>query len=66
MEWLLDADDIFLHFSGHGSTIRDRDGDELRDWKDEILCCYNMTWDQGFIIDDELDAWMKRDLRQLP
>ena len=64
MEWLIEGlgqgDTAFFHFSGHGSQVRDRDGDELRDWKDEILCCYGMSWDGGYITDDEFDAWRKR------
>ena len=64
MEWLCKdmeaGDEIFFHFSGHGSQIRDRDGDELRDGKDEILCCYGMAWDSGYITDDYIDEWFKR------
>lgn len=64
LEWLLDGivpgDRLFLHFSGHGSQIRDRDGDELRDHMDEILCLYDMTWDGGYITDDEIGAWLKK------
>jgi metacaspase-1 len=62
MEWLSEGmkkgDKIFFHFSGHGSQIRDRDGDELRDHMDEILCMWGMSWDKGYIIDDEFDNWL--------
>lgn len=44
----------------HNSQIADRDGDELRDHKDEILCMYNMSWDHGYISDDEFDDWFGR------
>ncbi len=58
LEWLLDGakkgDTLFFHFSGHGSQIRDRDGDELDDGLDEILCPYDMDWDGSFIVDDDL------------
>ena len=64
LEWLLDGimpgDRLFLHFSGHGSQIRDRDGDELRDHMDEILCLYDMTWDGGYITDDEIGEWLQK------
>ena len=34
--------------------IRDRDGDELKDQLDEILCPHDMDWDGTFITDDDL------------
>jgi metacaspase-1 len=59
LEWMVEGakagDQLFFHFSGHGSQIRDRDGDELRDNKDEILCMYGMSWDKGYISDDWFD-----------
>jgi len=59
LDWLLDGakkgDTLFFHFSGHGSQIRDRNGDELEDSLDEILCPYDMDWDDTFIVDDDLD-----------
>ena len=52
-----DGDVVVLYFSGHGSQIRDRDGDELSDLLDELICPYDMDWDRGtYILDDELDA----------
>jgi hypothetical protein len=46
-----------FYFSGHGSQIRDRNGDELTDQLDELICPYDMDWDAGtYIIDDDLDA----------
>ena len=60
LEWLVkDAkagDRLLFHFSGHGSQIRDRDGDELRDQLDEILCPHDMDWDGAYIVDDDLKA----------
>ncbi|MFZ2633409.1 MAG: caspase family protein [Desulfosalsimonadaceae bacterium] len=50
------GDRILFHFSGHGSQIRDRDGDELKDHLDEILCPHDMDWDGTYIADDELKA----------
>lgn len=47
---------LVFYFSGHGSQIRDRDGDELNDWLDELLCPYDMDWDRRtYILDDDLD-----------
>lgn len=60
LEWLVrDArpgDRLLFHFSGHGSQIRDRDGDELKDHLDEILCPHDMDWDGTYIVDDDLKA----------
>ncbi|MGK7898545.1 MAG: caspase family protein [Xenococcus sp. (in: cyanobacteria)] len=50
------GDFLVFHFSGHGSQIRDRDGDELKDHMDELICPYDMNWDNGFITDDMLNA----------
>jgi hypothetical protein len=51
------GDVVVFYFSGHGSQIRDRDGDELTDGLDEIICPYDMDWDRGtYILDDDLDA----------
>lgn len=50
------GDVLVFYFSGHGSQIRDRDGDELTDALDEIICPYDMSWDDGtYIRDDDLD-----------
>jgi len=58
IDWLIkDAkagDRILFHFSGHGSQVRDRDGDELKDQLDEIICPHDMDWDGTFITDDDL------------
>ncbi len=48
------GDSLIFHFSGHGSQIRDRHGDELNDHMDELICPYDMDWDNGFITDDML------------
>lgn len=51
------GDVVVFYFSGHGSQIRDRDGDELADQLDELICPYDMDWDRGtYILDDELEA----------
>lgn len=64
LDWLKEGakpgDTLVFHFSGHGSQIRDRgDQDELRDHKDEILCCYDISWDNGYILDDEIDSFFE-------
>jgi hypothetical protein len=51
------GDTLVFYFSGHGSQIRDRDGDELTDRLDELICPYDMDWDRRtYVIDDDLDA----------
>jgi metacaspase-1 len=54
------GDVVVFYFSGHGSQIRDRDGDELDDGLDELLCPYDMDWDRRtYLIDDDLDAMFR-------
>ncbi len=63
LNWLVKGskpgDFLFFHFSGHGSQIRDRDGDELVDHLDELICPYDMDWDGTYITDDELNSVLK-------
>jgi hypothetical protein len=58
LKWLVQGakkgDRLLFHFSGHGSQVRDRDEDEVKDHLDEILCPHDMDWDDNFIVDDEL------------
>ena len=58
IKWLTnnatDGDSLLFHYSGHGSQVADRDGDELKDKMDEILCPHDMDWDGNFITDDDL------------
>lgn len=49
------GDFMVFHFSGHGSQILDRNNDELEDGMDELLCPWDMNWDDGFILDDDLE-----------
>ncbi len=49
-----DGDSLVFHYSGHGSQVRDTEGDELEDEKDEVLCPYDFDWNGGFIKDDDL------------
>lgn len=63
LTWLVDkakaGDRLLFHYSGHGSQIVDRDGDELKDKMDEIICPHDMDWDGNFISDDDLNAIFK-------
>ena len=43
-----------FHYSGHGSQVRDSEGDELDDGKDEVICPFDFNWTDGFIKDDDL------------
>lgn len=64
MHWLIrDAqpgDSLFFQFSGHGTKVKDLDGDE-EDGYDEAICPldYNTA---GLIIDDEINAILIRNL----
>jgi len=63
LEWLLTGyklgDELVFYYSGHGSQVRDRDGDELEDQLDEILCPYDLNWDD-LLTDDYLGALFKQ------
>ncbi len=54
---LKSGDEFFMHYSGHGSYIRDRNGDE-RDKRDEVICPVDNT----LIVDDELYAILAANL----
>jgi metacaspase-1 len=60
------GDNLIFHFSGHGSQIRDREGDELSDRMDELICPWDMNWEDGFITDDmfrEILQQLKKNVR---
>ncbi len=56
LRWLVagacPGDVLVFHYSGHGSQVRDRHGDELNDGLDEIICPYDLDWDDPFTDDD--------------
>ena len=58
LHWLVDdaapGDVLVFHYSGHGSQVPDRHGDEA-DGLDEIICPYDLDWDSPFT-DDDLHA----------
>ena len=72
-EFLMQAgpsDRVLVYFSGHGTHLRDRDGDE-QDKRDEALVMSNAPQSRrgtaGLLLDDELNALMRslRTSRQL-
>lgn len=50
------GDSLVFFFAGHGSQVRDRDGDELKDHLDEILCPTDLDWDDP-LSDDILHTY---------
>ncbi len=54
------GDVLLLHYSGHGSNVPDRNGDEA-DVRDEILCPTDLDWQ-----DPLLDDWLRAQFDQLP
>jgi hypothetical protein len=63
LKWLLggakEGDELVFHYSGHGSQVRDRNGDELDDQLDEILCPHDLDWDDP-LTDDHLANLFKQ------
>ena len=53
------GDNLLLHYSGHGSNVRDDNGDEA-DHRDEILCPTNLDWE-----DPLRDDWLRKTLNKL-
>ena len=47
------GDVLLLHYSGHGSNVPDKNGDEA-DHRDEILCPANLNWN-----DPLTDDWLR-------
>jgi hypothetical protein len=54
------GDVLVLHYSGHGSNVPDKSGDEA-DRRDEILCPTNLDWK-----DPLLDDWLRTALDCVP
>jgi len=48
------GDSLVFHYSGHGSQVPDKNGDE-RDGQDEILCPFDLDWRRP-LTDDDLAA----------
>lgn len=53
------GDVLFLHYSGHGSNVPDRNGDEA-DRRDEILCPTDLDWK-----DPLSDDWLRSTINKL-
>lgn len=64
LNWLIrgakTGDFLLFQFSGFGSRIRAREGDELSDRMEEVICPYDMSWDDGFITDNDLNGIFKK------
>ncbi len=54
------GDILLFHYSGHGSNVPDRNGDEA-DHRDEILCPTDLDWK-----DPLLDDWLRATFDKLP
>lgn len=54
------GDSLVFLFSGHGSNVPDKNGDEA-DGRDEILCAHDLNWS-----DPILDDWLRRVFNTLP
>ena len=63
LRWLVQdakAGDVLAFFyAGHGSQVRDRNGDELEDQIDEILCPHDLSWDDP-LTDDILHEYFSK------
>ncbi len=53
------GDLLVVHFSGHGSQVRDRNENELSEGLDEVICQHDMNWDGTFIADDYLQEKLR-------
>jgi hypothetical protein len=54
------GDVLLLHYSGHGSNVPDKSGDEA-DQRDEILCPSDLDW-----MDPFADDWLRKEFDNLP
>jgi len=59
LRWLVadakSGDILYFHYSGHGSQLRDKSGDEA-DGLDEIICPVDLNWIDKVITDDQLKS----------
>jgi hypothetical protein len=57
MKWLVEdaqaGDSLFFHYSGHGTQVEDKDGDEVDGFDEAIVCL-----DEKLITDDEMHELM--------
>jgi len=63
LKWLVEnapaGSELVFQYSGHGSQVRDRNGDELNDGLDEILCPYDLDWNLP-LTDDIIAGWFRQ------
>jgi len=60
------GDTLYVHYSGHGTHIDDKNGDE-KDGQDECICPVDFDYSKenyGFIIDDELNEILVKNLKK--
>jgi hypothetical protein len=66
LDWLVrdnnPGDVVTFFYAGHGSQVRDRNGDELDDGLDEILCPHDLNWDDP-LTDDIIHSYLVRVLQ---
>ena len=59
-EWLSQAPEeatVLIYYSGHGSRIKDQNGDE-QDGYDETIVPWDYGRNKKFVVDDELHRWL--------
>lgn len=64
LRWLVEGsqsgDSLVFHYSGHGSQVKDRDGDEVDGYDEALVPVDYQT--EGRIVDDEINAAIVRPL----
>ncbi len=64
LDWLFQdvnrGDRVVVHFSGHGSYVEDKDGDEP-DGRDELIALHDMDFadPETYLTDDEIKEWTR-------
>lgn len=65
-KWLVKGakagDQLVFHFAGHGSQVANDGDDYEKDGLDEILCLYDMDFDDpdSYLIDDQIHEWTSK------
>ena len=62
LRWLVEGsragDSLVFHYAGHGTQVRDSDGDEVDGWDEALVPVDHER--EGNIVDDELNAIIVR------